>query len=236
MAEQDNPLEIRIDTRVVRQLGAELITDPEQALLELIKNAYDADADRCRVEIDTRTEAQFFDGIRAKDNTDSVDVIAKQVEVLGGQITVQDDGPGVTLQDIYERWLLISGSEKRPDAGHKKYTTKKGRTPLGDKGIGRLGTMRLGDCVQFISRPKGSAESANGVEFRWSKFDSAPTLDKVPVQEAEDKPHKGFSTRVMIEGLYEPEHWLTEDQSELQARISRLGSKLINFAAARRQS
>jgi len=64
MAAHDSTLELRIDTRVVRQLGAELITDPEQALLELVKNSYDADADRCRVQIDTNAKAYFALGDR----------------------------------------------------------------------------------------------------------------------------------------------------------------------------
>src|SRR5262249_875274 len=83
---------------------------------------------------------------------------------------------------------------------------------------------RLGDCVQFISRLRGSGDEATGVEFLWSEFETVHTLDEVPVREARDFPHKGFSTRVMIEGLKEPEHWLGSDQSELQARISKLVS------------
>jgi signal transduction histidine kinase len=218
MADSDAPT-LRIDARVVRQLGAELITDPEQALLELIKNSYDADADRCRVVIDTTTQSAFRAGKRVADDQTSS---SQPVEHLRGKITVEDDGPGTTIADILDRWLVISASEKRPDIGGAKKTTKKGRTPLGDKGIGRLGTMRLGDCVQFISRPKGSDKPAEGVEFCWSEFEKVHTLEQVPVQELSDTPSKGFSTRVQIEGLYEPEHWRSDDQSDLQARISKL--------------
>ena len=218
MADSDAPT-LRIDARVVRQLGAELITDPEQALLELIKNSYDADADRCRVVIDTTTQSAFSGGKRVTDEQTST---SKPVELLCGKITVEDDGPGTTIADILDRWLVISASEKRPDTGKAKTTTKKGRTPLGDKGIGRLGTMRLGDCVQFISRPKGTDTPAKGVEFCWSEFEKVHTLEQVPVQELSDTPSKGFSTRVQIEGLYEPEHWRSDDQSDLQARISKL--------------
>ena len=225
MSEQEEVPKLRIDARVVRQLGAELITDPEQALLELIKNAYDADADRCRVEIHTETQIPFVQGKRLTNKDgNTVDPDMGGIELLRGTITVEDEGPGVPLKDILERWLLISGSEKRPEGGEPKRATKKGRTPLGDKGIGRLGTMRLGDCVQFISRSKGSAEKADGVEFRWSMFDAVHSLDQVPVLEISDLPNKVFSTRVMIEGLDEPERWLSKDQSELQARISKLVS------------
>jgi signal transduction histidine kinase len=218
MSENDTP-RLRIDARVVRQLGAELITDPEQALLELIKNSYDADADRCRVVIDTTAQSAFRAGKRVTGDQTS---FSQPVEHFRGKITVEDDGPGTTIADILDRWLVISASEKRPDIGKTKKTTTKGRTPLGDKGIGRLGTMRLGDCVQFISRPKGNDKPAKGVEFCWSEFEKVHTLEQVPVQEVSDTPSKGFSTRVQIEGLYEPEHWRSNDQSDLQARISKL--------------
>lgn len=226
MAAHDSTLELRIDTRVVRQLGAELITDPEQALLELVKNSYDADADRCRVQIDTNTKAYFAQGKRLEPPTatddESDNNLPDGATALYGRITVEDDGPGITLSEIKARWLLISGSEKRPDSGKEKSSTKKGRTPLGDKGIGRLGTMRLGDCVQFVSRPKGTTKDAAGVEFQWSEFDAAKTLNQVPVREVLARPTSGFSTRVMIEGLEDGSHWKSNDQSELQARISRL--------------
>ncbi|MBR1290164.1 ATP-binding protein [Bradyrhizobium ottawaense] len=223
MADHDSSLELRIDTRVVRQLGAELITDPEQALLELVKNSYDADADRCRVQIDTSAKEYFAEGKRMEaPPVASNDVSSEAPTALTGRITIEDDGPGITLEEIKARWLLISGSEKRPDSGMVKSSTKKGRTPLGDKGIGRLGTMRLGDCVQFVSRPKGSTKEASGVEFQWSEFDAAKTLNQVPVREVSASPTKGFSTRVMIEGLEDANHWKSPDQSELQARISRL--------------
>jgi hypothetical protein len=95
------------------------------------------------------------------------------------------------------------------------------------KGIGRLGTMRLGDCVRFISRQKGGDQQAQGVEFCWSEFEKVHTLDKVPVHEVKDELPKGFSTRVQIEGLDEPEHWRSDDQSDLQARISKLISPFV---------
>lgn len=211
MAEQEQKPTLEIDARVVRQLGAELITDPEQALLELIKNSYDADADRCRVTIDTRVVAYPPDGSDGKN--------------LVGRISVEDDGPGISLDDVKKRWLLISGSEKRPaDGAQKALTPKRKRAPLGDKGIGRLGTMRLGDRVTFVSRRKGTTSTAKGVAFNWSRFVGAPKLSDVPVDEVSVQPTDGFSTLVRIEGLEEPERWEKREDSELQAQISKLVS------------
>jgi hypothetical protein len=100
MAAHDSTLELRIDTRVVRQLGAELITDPEQALLELVKNSYDADADRCRVKIDTSAKAYFSQGQRMEVPPVATDDVSNDdmpdgVTALSGRIAVEDDRFGV---------------------------------------------------------------------------------------------------------------------------------------------
>jgi hypothetical protein len=52
-------------------------------------------------------------------------------------------------------WLTISNSEKR-DFKDKTLRTKKGRTPLAHKGLGRLGTQRLGYNVDMFTRSEGS--------------------------------------------------------------------------------
>jgi len=231
---EDN-IALRIDSQVVRQLGAELITDPEQALIELIKNAYDADADNCRVEIDTLSTIYLcddkvippdvgrveLDTWKSKQADSTVLSENPPVNILSGRIMVENDGPGVDFDTIRDRWLLISGSIKRAAKGEKKNKTVKDRTPIGDKGIGRLGTMRLGDRIEFISRNEGATGSAKGVAFRWSSFDKVTTLDQVPVHPVEDLPTPNYSTRVAIEGLEEPGRWVA-DMSKLQASLSRL--------------
>lgn len=52
---------------------------------------------------------------------------------------------------ITKSWLTISYSSKRAVGGKKK-TSKKGRTPLGDKGLGRLSTQRLANICEIISK------------------------------------------------------------------------------------
>ncbi len=77
-------LHVEVDANVVWQLGAELITDAEQALLELIKNCYDADARVARVTVNTEDPCQ---GIASKHK-------------LRGSIVVEDDGSGMDLDAI----------------------------------------------------------------------------------------------------------------------------------------
>src|ERR1043166_6522875 len=53
--------ELRVSAHVLVQLGNELVTDVEQAILECVKNSYDADSPGCRIEIDTREEGVQFE-------------------------------------------------------------------------------------------------------------------------------------------------------------------------------
>jgi DNA mismatch repair ATPase MutL len=71
-----------IDASVVFQLGENLITDYTQAILELVKNSYDADATFCRVSIDTATKTPFGQG----------------------SIVVEDDGTGMDSHAIERGW------------------------------------------------------------------------------------------------------------------------------------
>lgn len=71
-----------VESRLLRELGERLVKEPEVALVELIKNAYDADAKRC------------------------------QVEVSEESIVVKDDGKGMTLDEFVGRWMKIGTSSK----------------------------------------------------------------------------------------------------------------------------
>src|SRR5580704_2910075 len=131
---QDSEPHLQIDSHVVIQLGAELISDSEQALLELVKNAYDGDATRCTIVIDP-------DWI-PEDGTLSRDHFAHRLErgERIGRIVVEDNGVGLDDRAVSGGWLLISASLKRTASG-EKFRTHRNRVPVGDKGLGRLATM-----------------------------------------------------------------------------------------------
>jgi signal transduction histidine kinase len=135
-----------ISPEVVFRLGDELITDELQALVELVKNSYDASATKSHVHIDCIAVTEGKNGA-AKANAPK----------MVGWLEVRDDGDGMNREQVDHGWLLISASGKRAmkDAGK---TNRLGRTPLGDKGLGRLGVLRLGRRVEIRTRPRGRAE------------------------------------------------------------------------------
>ena len=83
----DEPLRFRFAPEILRRLGEELIPHPDQGIVELARNSYDADARRCVVEIG---------------------------DADGGVIRVADDGDGMTRKDIADGWLVVGRSTKEP--------------------------------------------------------------------------------------------------------------------------
>src|ERR1035438_8178430 len=79
--------------RLLQELGLRLVAKPEVALVELIKNAYDADSPTCVV----------------------------QLEDQGKTLIVADNGHGMTLEDFKSKWMRIATSNKLEKQISKKY-------------------------------------------------------------------------------------------------------------------
>ena len=153
----------RIDSHVVVQLGAELISDSEQALLELVKNAYDADASKCVISVEPDWEPPATD--EWGQHLSAWRKLQKKPNI--GRIVVMDDGTGIDETGVQDGWLFISASLKRNSGGDKTPTKEKNRIPVGDKGLGRLATMRLGEILRLRTMTKSESQSRTA-SFAWS--------------------------------------------------------------------
>jgi signal transduction histidine kinase len=131
-------------SRLLLQLGDKLIRNENIALLELIKNSYDADARKVIVKLEN---------IEAPEK---------------GIIDVIDDGEGMNM-DIIENVWLEPGSDYKEEIFRKNIRTPKfKRLPIGEKGIGRFGVHKLGYYIELISKKKDSNEVV--VKIDWKKF------------------------------------------------------------------
>ncbi|MGA5884304.1 ATP-binding protein [Streptomyces cellulosae] len=172
---------------VVFKLGADLITDALQALAELIKNCYDADASWASIEIVTKVELAEAKGRSAP------------------YISVSDSGVGMTRADLERGWLTISNSVKREMKARGQRTGKK-RTPLGDKGLGRLGAQRLGDVLTIITRPAGE-NVEHELTIDWRLFEAQSSLAAVPLELVTRPTSRSHGTELFITELRDPEQW-----------------------------
>lgn len=139
--------------RVIAHLGEDLIKDESIALLELVKNSYDAGAHWCHV--------------------DFVFSLWGTLE----KITIEDNGRGMNLQTIEDVWLVIGTDNKKQQLERKEKI--EGRMPLGEKGIGRLGVHKLGRRIKLYSKQKGEDEVY--VDIDWSKLAQSIEIDDFKV-------------------------------------------------------
>lgn len=193
-----------IDASVVFQLGESLITDAVQALMELVKNAYDADATFCKITISTSV----------------VEDPASPFKGAIGSIRIEDDGTGMTLETIRSGWLTISNSGKRV-LKRRAGTTGRGRTPLGDKGLGRLGSQRLGSNLEMVTLTAGSPAQQH-VWFSWNQFESQTVLSEVQVKREQEPPTRGRGTTLIISDLRGIGTWKSSGKGELETQLSQM--------------
>lgn len=205
MTPPDRTPRLEIDASVVYQLGEQLISDETQALVELVKNAYDADASFANVIVDTAARPTNFTVF---------------YPAASGYMLIEDDGVGMDWEDIEKGWLTISASPKRESKAQGR-TTQRGRTPLGDKGLGRLGSQRLGDNLEIRSIKQGT-NTESRVGLCWRDFRGA-LLSNVPVlydETAVTSPRHG--TSVLISDLKNRDRWQGKDRDKLVRSLSEL--------------
>lgn len=195
-----------VSAAVVRQLGEELVSDEVTAIVELVKNAYDADASYANVIVNTKESLP-------KEMTKFPDAL--------GFITIEDDGFGMNEEEITGGWLMISLSNKRQMKSDGRKTPK-GRTPLGDKGLGRLSTQKLGDNLEMVTRKDGTASSTR-VSFSWAAFSDDRSLSDVPVSiESNSYPERLKGTSLTISGLRNSKVWEGSAADQLITDLSQI--------------
>ena len=136
-------LTIKPYARLITMLGDQLIKNELIALVEIIKNSYDADASWVKVTF--------------KDFEEDFSVTPSS------KIIIEDDGCGMDENIIKKHWL----NPATPDKLRKKsdnYRTAKGRILQGDKGIGRFAVFKLGKYVKIISRRQLQDRNGNFID------------------------------------------------------------------------
>lgn len=127
-------------------------------------------------------------------------------EPVQGVIEITDQGTGMSLEDIKRGWLTVSASPKRQMKADGLQTGRHRRTPLGDKGLGRLGAQRLGRALDLRTRTEDNTPTLYTSIF-WDDFTGVEALSDVPitVREANDATPAG--TTIVIRGLRHPDNW-----------------------------
>lgn len=155
--------------RIILQLGDQLIRSENIAILELIKNSYDACASKVTVSMK---------------NID---------DPVNGSIVIEDNGCGMNYKLINDVWLTPGTTYKKNQIDSKRFITHCNRIPLGEKGIGRFGAHKLGDEIEIVSKNEDSKEAC--LKIRWKDFDNDNMLNEVPIELFERDPQEFTESR-----------------------------------------
>lgn len=143
-------MKMTINTRVIQHLGKDLITSPDVAIVELIKNSIDAKAKNISLKLYDMVSMTNSIPKEALAWIDS-NLLEKPV------LVVEDDGKGMTDEVIQNGFLDVGTRIK-----------EKEETLLGEKGIGRLATQRLG-CAVLLETCSMEEDHTSYVYINWDK-------------------------------------------------------------------
>ena len=148
----------KVSSHLKDVIGRDLVTNEFVAIFELVKNSVDAGASLIEIEIDPEENS----------------------------MRIVDDGKGMTLTDIQDKWLFVAYSAKAD--GTEDHETSNYRDKIrsvdgyaGSKGIGRFSCDTLGSTLTLVSRAEDSTSGAVGLNIDWEKFeaDSKEEFDKI---------------------------------------------------------
>ncbi len=190
----------RPSARILSQLGDQLIRNERVAVLELVKNSYDADSPFVIVEF------------------------SKADDKEKGSIMIYDEGEGMDLETIKNKWLVLGTDYKKQQYDEKQRTPKFKRMPLGEKGIGRLAVQKLGSVTEITSKKKGSQEIF--VRIDWKSMEDFSYLDEIAVK-VEERPAELFKedktgTKIVVRSL---------NMSWTEAAYKRFYENALNFSS-----
>lgn len=187
MAKQDD-LHFKTNVQLKSIIGKDLINDDNIAILELVKNSFDADAKQVHVRY-----------LNLKSNDD---LISPEITSNTSRLIIQDDGVGMNITDIRDKWLNIAYSEKKTNKTQHK------RRMAGAKGVGRFSCDRLGEYLNLYSK-KVNEENYIKIFIDWKKFeieDNDKEIQSIPLkyetlteQELRDSGLVPFKNGVLLE-------------------------------------
>lgn len=139
-------LKFKVSAELKNILGRDLITSDNIAILELVKNSYDAHA--------TKVEITFDDD----------------------KIIIADNGKGMTLDELKDKWLFVGYSAKRDGTEDNSYRSKFKRVYAGAKGIGRISCDRLARYVTLTTKSEES-DTVETLMVDWQSFEQKQKVE-----------------------------------------------------------
>lgn len=186
-------LPFKIHPRVFKALGADLVTNDVVAIIELVKNAYDAYAT-------------------------VVDIRFKQTATQW-MLEIEDNGSGMSRATIEDAWLTVA-TPYRKNNSVAKHKGRRDRRTSGEKGLGRLSSARLGTKLEMVTQTAGGECWTLRVD--WEALSKSGSLEKcvATIQKTDDPPFETSGTRLRIWPLQTI--WNDQAWDDLRDNLARL--------------
>jgi len=204
--EESTFVPFKMHPRVFGAIGADLVTSDIVAIMELVKNSYDAFSTEVFVRLKT-------DRNLPEPNNDIV-----SIEIL-------DNGSGMDLQTIDDVWCMIATPfrENHPLMEEMLSTERRTRRVTGSKGLGRLSAARLGCSLTFITKTKDKTPwkvSVNWKDIATSNDISECGITRAPyLRDTSRIFPNGSGTRMRISELNSA--WTRDEVNDLKDALSR---------------
>ena len=194
----DITYKIRPAARLIHTIGSDLIGDSYAALVELVKNSYDADASK-------------------------VDIVFKYTEIGNEKaliISIKDDGHGMDFDTVINKWLVPATDDKL-----KRKISKKGTRILqGRKGIGRFAASILGQEMTLSTVAEDGEKSEAVIDWRIFKTDEY--LENIELLVEKNETGEPSSTEILIIAKDETYEEVVLNEEGFEETVEKIDAKL----------
>lgn len=176
--ERKSQLKMSIHVGMLESLGVNMYTSIGQSLIEFIANGFDADATKVFVQVPFSNIENERKKIRAKAKSDGLDLKQGVYDPLPEtvEISVSDDGHGMTVEEMEDKFLVLSRNRRKAEDGEKSESGH--RTVMGRKGLGKL--AGFGAAQKVIIRTKRKGETyATTIEMDFEKISAQEQLGNI---------------------------------------------------------
>lgn len=191
--------QFKISSALKNIIGKDLIVDDFVAIFELVKNSFDANSKHVEVSFQNIIEGE-------------------------SKLVIQDDGKGMDLDDIDNKWLFVAYSAKKEGTEDYRDEIKSKRIHAGAKGIGRFSCDRLGKALSIYSRRSESSKFSK-LTINWADFeeDMQTNFDAINInyELVDDCPYD-LSVGTILEISHLRSNWESNKLFQLRQSLEKL--------------
>lgn len=197
--------------RIIKTIGEELISNDNVAIIELVKNSYDADS--------PIVDITFLGNVEVKKEGKKIN---KYIKKENASLIIYDEGKGMDFSTITSAWMEPATNFKK-----KSENQNENRKFTGEKGIGRFASAKLASKLELITKQDGSTDEIV-VNFNWDDFsDEEKYLDKIKVSWEIRKAEEIKKSGTILKLYNLNNDWDEDKIRELRVTLSRLLNPIV---------